>query len=125
MWRPVGETEMPRGMELDSAMPPQRWQAAEAHLYPLIMMDPALYEVVVTLVGEASGVLRKQCGTVADLMDVDVDAVLAECPSTAVVIASGVDPVTPIDAARAQRWRELTATRSHDAAGAQAAGGDQ
>ena len=89
-----------------------RWKAAEDRLYPLIVVDPSLYETAVTLVREAADVLRRQCGTVTELVDVDAVAVLAGCPSASVMSAFGFDPGTAFDAACASRWRELTAERT-------------
>jgi len=86
-----------------------RWRAAEARLYPLIMVDPELYEAAVTLVGEAAGVLRARCNTIRGLTETDAVDVLAACPSTTAVRALGFDPGTAFDAARAGRWREITA----------------
>jgi hypothetical protein len=119
-WSPVWGIEMPDRMEealrrLDPAAPGRRFQAAEAQLYPLIMVDSALYEMAVTLVGEALGVLREQCHATSDLTDVDVARVLARCPSAEAAAASGFEPGVAVDAACAQRWRELTATQSRDA----------
>jgi hypothetical protein len=89
-----------------------RWRAAEGRLYPLIVVDPALYEAAVTLVCEAADVLRWRCGTVSELVGVDASMVLASCPSASVMSALGVDPGTAFDAACAYRWRELTADQT-------------
>ena len=89
-----------------------RWRAAEGRLYPLIMVDPALYEVAVTLVCEAADVLRRRCGTVSELLGVDASTALASCPSAPVMSALGFDPGTAFDAACAYRWRELTADQT-------------
>ncbi|HEX3286234.1 MAG TPA: hypothetical protein VHT50_16700 [Mycobacterium sp.] len=110
---------------VDAVTLPQRWQAAEARLYPLIMVDPAQYEAAVTLVGEASGVLRAHCGTFADLNDADVTGILAQCPSAEVVAASGFDPGVALDAARAHRWRELAAKQAPQMAAGWAMDGDR
>jgi hypothetical protein len=91
-----------------------RWQAAEGRLYPLITVDTELYEAAVTLVGEAADVLRGQCATVAELVDVEAASVLARCPSTSVVAALGVGPDIAFEAACAHRWRELTAAPAAD-----------
>jgi len=85
----------------------RRWRAAESHLYPLIVSDPDLYELAVTLVVEAREVLRSRCSTVAALIASDPAAVLAECPAAQAVRDGGFDPVTAFDAARAQLLREL------------------
>jgi hypothetical protein len=87
----------------------RRWRAAEGRLYPLITADPALYEAAVTLVGEAAAVLRRRCSDATELEELDTAEVLVRCASTPAVTALGVDPDTALDAARAIRWRELTA----------------
>ena len=89
-----------------------RWRAAEDRLYPLIVVDPTLYEAAVTLVCEAADVLRWRCGTVSELVAVDPSTVLASCPSAPVMSALGFDPGTAFDAACAYRWRELTADQT-------------
>jgi hypothetical protein len=90
-----------------------RWQAAEGRLYPLVMVDAALYEAAVTLVREATDVLRSRCATVTELAGADAAAVLARCPSASAMSALGFDPGTAYDAACACRWRELTAQHIH------------
>jgi hypothetical protein len=92
-----------------NATPPgtDRWRAAEGRLYPLITVDPALYEAAVTLVCEVADVLRSKCATVAELVHVDAADVLRQCPSAHLTGALGVDPDTAFDAACAYRWREL------------------
>lgn len=98
----------------DSLGPPAlaRWRAAEARLYPLIMIDSGAYEAAVTLVCEAAEVLRWQCDTVAELVDADATAVLARCPSASVRSTPGFDPGVAFAAACAHRWTELTANQS-------------
>lgn len=73
------------------------------------MVDPDLYEAAVTLVGEAAGVLRTRCNTIRGLIETDAVNVLTACPSTTAVTALGFDPHAAFDAARAGRWREITA----------------
>jgi hypothetical protein len=92
-----------------AALAVTRWRAAEGRLYPLIMVDSGLYEAAVTLVCEAADVLRWQCRSVDELLDVDAPGVLARCPSAPVMTALGFDPGTALAAACAYRWRELTA----------------
>jgi hypothetical protein len=86
-----------------------RWKAAEDRLYPLIMVDPDLYEAAVTLVREVAGVLGRQCATVADLAGADAAEVLARCPSAPVLSTFGSDLGVAFDAACAYRWRVLSA----------------
>jgi hypothetical protein len=91
--------------------PPEtaRWNAAEERIYPLVMIDPDLYEASVTLVGQALDVLRSQCGTVAELTSADPAVVVRQCSATSTVAALGLDPGVVFDAACAYRLRELTA----------------
>lgn len=92
-----------------SATPPaaHRWRAAEERLYPLITVDPALYEAAVRLVCEAADVLRWKCRTVPELVEVDAADVLTQCPSAPLTSALGFDAHTAFDAACAHRWTEL------------------
>ena len=87
-----------------------RWRAAEDRLYPLIVVDPDLYEGAVMLVHEVAQVLSRECGSVAELTNVEAARVLALCPSTSLTAGSGFDPGTAFDAARAHRFRELAAS---------------
>ncbi|MGH8861835.1 MAG: hypothetical protein ACRDVG_11500 [Jatrophihabitantaceae bacterium] len=111
-------TKAPVGIEIagesermfhGQAAPPaaDRWRAAEGRLYPLITVDPALYEAAITLVCEAADVLRSKCGTPTELVHVDAIDVLSQCPSAPLMSALGFDPGTAFDAACAYRWREL------------------
>lgn len=84
-----------------------RWRAAEGQLYPLIMSDPELYELTVTLVVEVREVLRSECATVSALVSSDAVSVLMRCPSRSAVHDRGFDTMIAFDAARAQRFREL------------------
>ena len=87
---------------------PEPWRAAERRLYPLVVADPELYEAAVTLVREAAEVLRARCRSVEDLARLHPSDVLDRCLSAHTAAASGVDPGTAVDAARASVWRELT-----------------
>ena len=91
-----------------------RWTAAEDRLYPLIVVDPDLYEAAVTLVCEILDVLRSECGTVAELCDAEAAVVLPQCPAASAIAAFGFDPVVAFDAACAYRWRDLTADRADE-----------
>jgi hypothetical protein len=97
-----------------AAEPPAaaRWKAAESRLYPLVVVDSRLYEAAVTLVREVADVLRRRCGTVTELVDVDAAVIMAGCPSASALSALGFDPGTAFDAACAYRWRELTAEQT-------------
>jgi hypothetical protein len=85
----------------------EQWRAAEAKLYPLIMVDPDLFETAVTMVAEASQLLRTQCDTVEDLLEIDTKSLASRCPSVRRVMASGLSPMLAVDAARARRWLEI------------------
>jgi hypothetical protein len=107
----IAQLQRPRaGAEPSAAA---RWKAAEDRLYPLVMVDPPLYEAALTLVREAADVLRWQCGTVTELAAADPAVTLARCPSAPVMSALGFDPGTAFDAACAYRWRELTLEWTH------------
>jgi hypothetical protein len=93
---------------------PARWTSAENRLYPLIVVDPDLYEAAVTLVCEALDVLRSRYGTVGELYAVEASDVLPECPATSAAAALGLDPVIAFDSACAYRWRDLTADRAEE-----------
>ena len=88
-----------------------RFTAAEARLYPLVMVDPDAYERAVTLTGMLSQDLRSTCA--------DIDAVLqrrtallpllTEPTDQARPSLAGLNPETLVDAASALRCRELQA----------------
>lgn len=106
--------DFPRRERLELAAR-SRWQAAEARVYPLIMSDPDLYEAAVTLVAEARDVLRAECDTASAVAEKGTAAVLAGCPSAPTTLARGADAETVVDAARAQRSRELATFQTTDA----------
>jgi hypothetical protein len=115
-WPPFGTEALPFGAEMlpfgMRMMPTEtamiaRWRAAEGRLYPLIMVDPDLYESAVTLVAEATQLLRAECDTLEDLLDVDVAGILARCGTAADAAAAGVSSATAVDAACARRMFEL------------------
>jgi hypothetical protein len=117
-WSPVpgietadaGESSRPPG-DSREMLAVRNWQAAEGRLYPLITVDPVLYEEAVTLVREAADVLRSRCADVTDLIGVDPREILAACPAARGRTEHILDPVTAVDAARALRWRELAPDR--------------
>jgi hypothetical protein len=99
LWGPAAQGEQPP----EAA----RWSAAEDRLYPLVMVDPDLYEAAVTVVCEALDVLRSQCGTVAELSSIDPAEVLRQCPTASALPPLGLDLGVVLDSARAYRWRDL------------------
>jgi hypothetical protein len=102
-----------------------RWNAAEDRLYPLVMVDPDLYEAAVTLVCQALDVLRSQCGNVAELTSADPAEALRQCPAASTVAALGLDLGVVFDAACAYRSRDLTADRADGESDAGQAGSRQ
>jgi hypothetical protein len=115
-WPPFGTEGLPFGADMlpfgMRTMPTEvttlaRWRAAEGSLYSIVMVDPELYETAVTLVVEAAQVLRAECDSLEDLLDLDVARVLARCGTAAQLAEAGVNPATAIDAARARRVLEL------------------
>lgn len=88
-----------------------RFTAAEARLYPLAMVDAAMYERATNLVALTASDLRQTCP--------DVDAVLArraglitglsEVASVAGLSLVGIPADTVVDAASALRYREVVA----------------
>jgi hypothetical protein len=97
--------------ELEQSPDADRWSAAESRLYPLVMVDPDLYEAAVTVVCQALDVLRSQCGTVAELSSADPAVVLDQCPAASTLAALGLDPGVAFAAACAHRWRDLRAVQ--------------
>jgi hypothetical protein len=55
-----------------------RWRDAEAKIYPLVMVDPALYEAAVTAIARFCDYLRPRYLSRADLFDVDVEDLATE-----------------------------------------------
>ena len=88
-----------------------RFTAAEARLYPLVMVDPDAYERAVSLTGMLLKDLRSTCA--------DIDAVLQRRTALLPLLTeptdetrpslAGLNPETLVDAASAQRCRELQA----------------
>jgi hypothetical protein len=115
-WPPFGTEELPFGADMlpfgMRTMPTEvttfaRWRAAEGQLYPLVMVDPELYETAVTLVVEAAQLLRAECDSIEDLLDLDVAGVIARCRTAARLAEAGINPMTAVDAACARRVLEL------------------
>lgn len=100
----AGSETVPTPTELAAAA---RWRAAESHVYPLIMSDPDLYELVVQLIVEARDILRSECATVTDLVNAEAAPVLSRCSLETAVAVQGFSTTAAFDAARAQRFREL------------------
>ena len=67
-----------------------RWREAEAKIYPLVLVDPALYEAAVVAVGTLSRAAVARCRTETELFALDPEELVAD--------ARAVDPGA-IDAA--------------------------
>jgi hypothetical protein len=115
-WPPFGTEELPFGADMlpfgTRTTPTEvttlaQWRAAEGRLYPLVIVDPKLYETAVMLVAEAGRILRAECDSIEDLLDLDVAEVLARCRTAGRLAEAGVNPATAVDAARARRVLEL------------------
>jgi hypothetical protein len=88
-----------------------RFTAAEARIYPLVMVDPDAYERAVTLTGMLLNDLRSTSS--------DIDAVLQRREALLLLLTDPTDDERPslvglnaetiVDAASAQRCRELQA----------------
>ena len=55
-----------------------RWREAEAKIYPLVLVDPALYEAAVVAVGALSRAAIARCRTEAELFAVDPEELVAD-----------------------------------------------
>ena len=85
-----------------------RWRDAESRLYSLVVADPDLYRLALTVVVEAREVLRRTCADLSALLVCDPAAALAQCPTAPALRDYGFDAAVAVDAARAQRLRELS-----------------
>jgi hypothetical protein len=89
-----------------------RWRDAEAKIYPLVMVDPALYEAAVAAVANACDQLRSRYGARADLLAVDVDAFTIELAEASEdfsrLAAIGIGFRLVCEAALAHRFMELS-----------------
>jgi len=98
---------MPDPARIARALTVARWHEAEAKIYPLIMVDPALYEAAVVAVAALSRAAVARCHTEAEVLELKPDELVADvCAVDPGVIAAAVDkgvPLTAIcDAALAQ-----------------------
>jgi hypothetical protein len=89
-----------------------RWRDAEAKIYPLVMVEPALYEAAVAAVAHACDQLRSRYSARRDLLAVDVDALtieLAEVSEDFSRLAGvGIGFRLVCEAALAHRFMELS-----------------
>ena len=89
-----------------------RFTAAEANLYPMVMMDPAGYQLAISLVGLVADELRRDCADVATVLERRPELIsrLPQLAAEAGVKVGGLPVEVVVDAASALRCRELGAT---------------
>jgi hypothetical protein len=88
-----------------------RFAAAEARLYPMVMTDPAGYEVATSLVGLVADELRRDCADVAAVLACRAELIsrLPHLAAEAGLSDGGLPVDAVVDAASALRCRELQA----------------
>jgi hypothetical protein len=86
-----------------------RWDQAEASLFALAVADTELFELAVNASVAVREELRRRCHTLDELIAVSA-ADIADRSLLQQAEQQGLDPRTVLDAARAQRRRELVAT---------------
>jgi hypothetical protein len=104
MVHPVGEVPV-------EAM--ARFTAAEAHLYPMVLMDPAGYQLATSLVGLVATELRRDCADIATVLERRAE-LIGRLPHLAAEAGFGVGGLSSedvVDAASALRCRELSGHR--------------
>ncbi len=91
-----------------------RWFQAEERLYPVVMVMPERYEIVVSLVGRVAEQLRATCPDLPALAAADVEALeLAQrLASFDPATATEIDLSLVAGAACSIRYRELAANRA-------------
>jgi len=99
-------------MSIREAIILARWHDAEAKIYPLVMVDPALYEAAVGAVASACDQLRSRYGARTDLLAVDVDALTIELAEASEdfsrLVDVGIGSRLVCEAALAHRFMELS-----------------
>ena len=103
MVRPVGDVPV-------EAM--ARFTMAEARLYPMVMIDPAGYQLATSLVGLVANELRRECADVATVLERRAELIsqLPHLAAEAGLSVGGLPADAVVDAASALRCRELRAT---------------
>jgi hypothetical protein len=88
-----------------------RFTAAEANLYPMVMSDPAGYELAISLVGLVAEELRRDCADVASVLERRGELIgrVPQLAAEADIDARGLSADVVVDAASALRCRELLA----------------
>jgi hypothetical protein len=90
---------MPDPARIARALTVARWHEAEAKIYPLIMVDPALYEAAVIAVAALSRAAVARCHTEAEVLELKPDELVADvCAVDPDVIAAAVDKGVPLTA---------------------------
>src|SRR5688572_5016480 len=89
-----------------------RFTAAEANLYPMVMMDPAGYQLAISLVGLVADELRRDCADIEAVLECREELInrLPQLAADAGFSAGGLPADAVVDAASAVRCRELGAT---------------
>jgi len=114
----TGETPSARGPGpfFDAEVPNDllaKWFRAEERLYPVAMVLPERYEVVVRLVGRVTEQLRASCPDLAGLVAADAESVeiARRVASFDPATAADIDLALIAGAACSIRYRELAANR--------------
>jgi len=87
-----------------------RWRAAEDRIYPLVLVDPELYQSAVAVVGRVCEQLRARNLSRAELLALDVEATAIELFTeadlyeevTSINTRAGLGPTAILEAALAQ-----------------------
>jgi len=102
MVRPIG------GVPVETTT---RFAAAEARLYPMVMTDPAGYELATSLVGLVADELRRDCADIGAVLACRAELIsrLPHLAAEAGLSEAGLPVDAVVDAASALRCRELQA----------------
>jgi hypothetical protein len=88
-----------------------RWREAEGKVYPLVMVDPAMYESALTAVGAISTKLRAHYPSQAALYGLQADLLAIEFGADRVIVAAATASHVPlqtlVEAALAKTLPEL------------------
>jgi hypothetical protein len=89
-----------------------RFTAAEANLYPMVMTDPAGYELAISLVGLVAEELRRDCSDVPAVLERRGELIdrVPQLAAEAGIDPRGLSADVVVDAASALRCRELSAS---------------
>lgn len=88
-----------------------RYTAAEARLYPMVMTDPAGYQLAISLVGLVAHELRRDCADIATVLERRAELIgrLPDLAAEAGFLVGAMPADAVVDAASALRCRELSA----------------